>query len=144
MKPRSRWYRFIPAEDCGLEPPHPTFARRLAGRARFRDSLDIPSSHLRVMRRFRGLQSARRWFSAGATTNPSGFRLSPEVLRHLACPITKEPLRYDPEAQELISDTIRVAYPIRHGLPHLIPTDARRLPEASEVREASEAPPRAR
>jgi len=39
----------------------------------------------------------------------------------------QEPLRFDESAQELVCDSIGVAYPIRNGVPHLIPADARML-----------------
>nr|XP_054773778.1 UPF0434 protein RPC_0266-like [Lytechinus pictus] len=49
------------------------------------------------------------------------------LLEVLVCPISKQPLRYDAESNELISDAINVAYPIRDGIPNLVPTDGRIL-----------------
>lgn len=46
----------------------------------------------------------------------------PEVLRYLVCPLTKGALRYDADAQQLISEEISVAYPIVNGIPRLVPT----------------------
>jgi uncharacterized protein YbaR (Trm112 family) len=45
------------------------------------------------------------------------------------CPLTKGPLRYDAEAQELISDQAGLAYPIRDGIPIMLVEEARRLDE---------------
>ncbi len=49
------------------------------------------------------------------------------LLDLLVCPQTKEPLRYDKEAQELISDRAGLAYPIRDGIPIMLPDEARPL-----------------
>jgi uncharacterized protein YbaR (Trm112 family) len=53
--------------------------------------------------------------------------VDPKLLEILVCPVTKGPLRYDPEAQELISDKAGLAYPIRDGIPIMLPDEARRL-----------------
>ncbi len=55
--------------------------------------------------------------------------LAPELLEILVCPLTKKPLRYDREAQELISDAASLAYPIREGIPVMLPDEARKLDE---------------
>ena len=49
------------------------------------------------------------------------------LLERLACPATRTPLRYDPEAQALVSDAAGVAYPIRDGVPVLLIEEARPL-----------------
>lgn len=54
-------------------------------------------------------------------------RCDPHVLELLVCPITKASLDYDPVRQELISRSARLAYPIRRGVPHLVPSEARHL-----------------
>ncbi len=54
-------------------------------------------------------------------------RCDPRVLELLVCPITKASLVYDAERQELISRTARLAYPIRRGVPHMLPEEARHL-----------------
>ena len=59
--------------------------------------------------------------------------LSPDLLEILVCPVTKEPLRYDNERQELISDKARLAFPIRDGIPIMLADEARAL-EDVEVR----------
>ena len=53
--------------------------------------------------------------------------IDPKLLEILVCPLTKAPLRYDREAQELISDQAGLAYPIRDGIPIMLPEEARRL-----------------
>ncbi|HIP79111.1 MAG TPA: Trm112 family protein [Kiloniellaceae bacterium] len=49
------------------------------------------------------------------------------MLEILVCPLTKAPLDYDAEAQELISRQARLAYPIRDGIPIMLVDEARRL-----------------
>ncbi|MDP6687957.1 MAG: Trm112 family protein [Alphaproteobacteria bacterium] len=53
--------------------------------------------------------------------------VDPKLLEILVCPLTKGPLRYDCEAQELISDQARLAYPIREGIPIMLVDEARSL-----------------
>jgi uncharacterized protein YbaR (Trm112 family) len=53
--------------------------------------------------------------------------LDPRLLEMLVCPVTKKPLRYDREAQELISDAAKLAFPIRDGIPIMLVEEARQL-----------------
>ncbi len=53
--------------------------------------------------------------------------VDPKLLEILVCPVTKAPLRYDRERQELISDAAKLAYPIREGIPIMLPSEAREL-----------------
>ncbi len=53
--------------------------------------------------------------------------VDPKLLEILVCPVTKAPLRYDREKQELISDAAKLAYPIREGIPIMLPSEAREL-----------------
>ena len=53
--------------------------------------------------------------------------IDPKFLNLLVCPQTKEPLRYDAEAQELLSDRAGLAYPIREGIPIMLPDEARKM-----------------
>ena len=55
--------------------------------------------------------------------------VDPKLLEILVCPLTKGPLRYDRNAQELISDQARLAYPIRDGIPVMLVEEARALDE---------------
>ncbi len=54
-------------------------------------------------------------------------KVDPKLLEILVCPLTKGPLRYDAEAQELISDQAQLAYPIRDGIPIMLVDEARAL-----------------
>ena len=58
--------------------------------------------------------------------------MDPKLLELLVCPITKGPLRFDKERQELISHSARLAYPVRDGIPILLENEARPL-EDSEL-----------
>jgi hypothetical protein len=49
------------------------------------------------------------------------------LLEILVCPLTRTPLRYAPETQELISDQAGLAYPIREGVPAMLVEEARRI-----------------
>jgi uncharacterized protein len=53
--------------------------------------------------------------------------IDPKLLEILVCPLTKGPLRYDRDAQELVSDEAGLAYPIRDGIPIMLVDEARRL-----------------
>ncbi len=53
--------------------------------------------------------------------------VDPKLLEILVCPVTKEPLEYDTEAQELISRKAGLAYPIRDGIPIMLADEARQL-----------------
>jgi hypothetical protein len=49
----------------------------------------------------------------------------PKLLAILVCPVTRAPLRYDREAQELVNDAAGLAYPVRDGVPILLAEAAR-------------------
>jgi uncharacterized protein YbaR (Trm112 family) len=53
--------------------------------------------------------------------------LDPVLLAKLVCPLTRTPLRYDEERQELVSEAAALAYPIRDGVPVMLIEEARRL-----------------
>jgi uncharacterized protein len=59
-------------------------------------------------------------------TSPSR-RTNPKLLELLVCPLTKTRLTYDEEKQELISKVANLAYPIRDGIPVMLPEEARSL-----------------
>ncbi len=54
-------------------------------------------------------------------------RIDRRLLEILVCPLTKATLEYDSARQELISRGARLAYPIRDGIPIMLPDEARRL-----------------
>ena len=60
---------------------------------------------------------------------PKGGALDPKLLEILVCPVTKKPLRYDRERGELISDAAGLAFPVRDGIPIMLPEEARRIEE---------------
>jgi uncharacterized protein len=60
--------------------------------------------------------------------------MDPKLLEILVCPVTKGPLIYDKDRQELISKSGRLAYPIRDDIPVMLEEDARKLtPEELEA-----------
>ncbi len=66
--------------------------------------------------------------SSQASGQSSGHgAVDPKLLEILVCPLTKAPLDYDSEAQELISRQARLAFPIRDGIPIMLVDEARRL-----------------
>jgi len=60
----------------------------------------------------------------------SAVPVDPKLLDLLVCPVTKEALEYDADAQELISRGAGLAYPILDGIPIMLPEDARQLDDA--------------
>jgi uncharacterized protein len=53
--------------------------------------------------------------------------VDPKLLELLACPITKGPLKWDAAKNELVSTSARLAYPVRDGVPVMLPSEARPL-----------------
>jgi uncharacterized protein YbaR (Trm112 family) len=53
--------------------------------------------------------------------------LDPKLLEILVCPVTKGPLSYDKENNELISKSAKLAYPVKDGFPVLLEEQAREL-----------------
>lgn len=58
----------------------------------------------------------------------------PKLLEVLICPVSKGPLYYDREKQELISERASLAYPIRNGVPIMLADEARELSDAERRR----------
>lgn len=54
-------------------------------------------------------------------------KLDPAILEILVCPVTRGPLQYDEAAGELISKEAGLAFPVRDGIPIMLPDEARRL-----------------
>lgn len=54
-------------------------------------------------------------------------KADPKLLEILVCPLTKAPLEYDADRQELISRQAGLAFPIENGIPVMLPTAARKL-----------------
>ena len=53
--------------------------------------------------------------------------VDPRLLEILVCPVTKGPLEYDRARGELVSKGAKLAYPIRDGVPIMLPEEARAL-----------------
>ena len=53
------------------------------------------------------------------------LRMDPQLLEILVCPLTKTPLTYNKETQELVSEQACLAYPIRNGVPIMLVDEAR-------------------
>jgi uncharacterized protein len=62
-----------------------------------------------------------------ASMSEAGVQVDPRLLEILVCPVTKGPLRFDAARGELISDKAGLAYPIRDGIPIMLPEEARKL-----------------
>src|SRR5206468_11308987 len=92
-------------------------------------------------------ESRRRWTARSSMPLPlacsrsaeqadatrSRTLMDPKLLEILVCPVTKGPLVYDRERQELVSKSARLAYPIRDGIPVMLEDEARKLtPEECE------------
>ncbi len=66
--------------------------------------------------------------AAGAAKSAgAGNAVDPRLLEILVCPVTRGPLVYDREAGELVSKKAKLAYPVRDGVPVMLPDEARRL-----------------
>lgn len=55
--------------------------------------------------------------------------IDPRLLEILVCPLTRTTLEYDSTRNELVSRAARVAYPVRDGIPIMLPDEARSLDE---------------
>lgn len=60
-------------------------------------------------------------------TSERAGTVDPKLLEILVCPLTKGPLEYDAARQELVSRKAKLAYPIREGIPIMLPEEARKL-----------------
>jgi uncharacterized protein YbaR (Trm112 family) len=68
--------------------------------------------------------------AAPAVATAAVGEIDPRLLEVLVCPVTRAPLEYDRAAGELISRAARLAYPIRDGVPIMLPEEARELSDA--------------
>ena len=60
--------------------------------------------------------------------------IDPKLLEILVCPLTKAPLTFNREAMELISRQAGLAFPIRDGIPIMLPDEARPLDDSEKTR----------
>ena len=75
------------------------------------------------------LSTAAKLETAQMNTSPERLdgTVDPKLLEILVCPVTKGPLEFDASKQELVSRSAKLAYPIRDGIPIMLPEEARRL-----------------
>ena len=71
--------------------------------------------------------------AAAERSTDDGAGVDPKLLEILVCPLTKGPLRYDRQRQELISEQAGLAYPIRDGIPIMLVDEARRLDDGGDA-----------
>lgn len=64
-------------------------------------------------------------------------KIDTKLLELLACPLTKGPLVWDPAASELISKVAKLAYPVRDGIPIMLPSEARQISSKDDTRPTS-------
>ena len=69
----------------------------------------------------------RRRHCMNTSTERPENTVDPKLLEILVCPLTKGPLEFDPAKQELISRAAKLAYPIRDGIPIMLPEEARKI-----------------
>jgi uncharacterized protein len=77
-------------------------------------------------RRARVGETQHVWTKPMTSERPAHL-VDPKLLEILVCPLTKGRLEYDADKQELISRSAKLAYPIRDGIPIMLPEEARRL-----------------
>jgi uncharacterized protein YbaR (Trm112 family) len=65
--------------------------------------------------------------ASDSTLHAAAGEVDPKLLEILVCPVTRETLSYDKSKQELVSKAARLAYPIRDGIPIMLPEEAREL-----------------
>lgn len=64
-----------------------------------------------------------------ARDDADGREIDRKLLDMLACPLTKAPLTWNSKTSELVSRAARLAYPVRDGVPIMLPSEARPLEE---------------
>lgn len=62
----------------------------------------------------------------------STYTVDPKLLEVLVCPLTKGPLEYDADAQELISRSAGLAFPVRDGIPIMLVDEARQIDDDAQ------------
>jgi uncharacterized protein YbaR (Trm112 family) len=63
-------------------------------------------------------------------------RIDTKLLELLVCPLTKGPLTFDAERGELVSRAAKLAYPVRDGIPVMLPSEARRIEDTGKSKPA--------
>jgi uncharacterized protein YbaR (Trm112 family) len=73
-----------------------------------------------------GAPTPGTWMMNAVPERPENT-VDPKLLEILVCPLTKGPLEFDSGKQELISRSAKLAYPIRDGIPIMLPEEARKI-----------------
>ena len=123
---RRRCAGHLPGDGLPLRAEREAGAARMPGRGRAgaHDAGAVRDGGLRA-----GRPAAAHAVREDAAMAEEGAGVDPKLLEILVCPLTKEPLRYDAARQELISVAARLAFPIRDGIPIMLPDEARPLEE---------------
>ncbi len=61
------------------------------------------------------------------------IEISTELLKIIVCPVTRSPLKYDRDSQELISEEAGLAFPIKDGIPVLLLDKARKISKKNYI-----------
>ncbi|SFK25793.1 hypothetical protein SAMN04488498_104138 [Mesorhizobium albiziae] len=64
-------------------------------------------------------------------------KIDTKLLELLACPLTKGPLVWNPASSELISKVAKLAYPVRDGIPIMLPSEARQIVSDDDAKPGS-------
>jgi len=64
---------------------------------------------------------------------PARVTIDPKLLELLVCPLSKGTLEFDRERDELVSRRAKLVFPVRDGIPVLLPSEARPLGDASQA-----------
>ncbi|XP_029909229.1 protein preY, mitochondrial [Myripristis murdjan] len=86
--------------------------------------IQLSVRHAPVLRAVASASVPLRGFSDGKDEAPPP-PVDAALLQLLVCPLSKQPLRYEPETNELINEELGIAYPITDGIPNMIPQEAR-------------------
>ena len=76
--------------------------------------------------------------------NKRSAAIDPKLLELLACPLTRGPLTYDEERNELVSSLAHLAFPVRDGIPIMLASEARQIGDEAAKPEKTEKPGRRR
>ncbi|XP_030632636.1 protein preY, mitochondrial [Chanos chanos] len=81
------------------------------------------------------LKTFERYSSDGVKDNVNKQKFDESILEFLVCPLSKKPLRYQEQTNELINEELGIAYPIIDGIPNMIPQDARLIQKTKDAPE---------
>src|SRR5262249_32849252 len=131
LRSHARTHQFPPERGtrarASTPPQFPAVAGRAACYSRAGVSKRSPRRSSCIRTEFAEHRHSRvEYVMSSPPERPPGS-VDPKLLEILVCPLTKGPLEYDAEKQELISRSAKLAYPIRGGIPIMLPEEARRL-----------------